>query len=322
MPAIDFDVDAFLLKHERPRDRAVMDLLEFARREERRTYAPDLLDDPVHLQSDKDIAWGRYNGTLKRFVPWLVRLLNGATPSDVIEIGGGTGSSAAAFSHFCGSVVSYDFDEHSLSFGRERCTLMGVRNVEFQCATALGEICTRHADGVDGVLLFAVLEHMTAPERLNTLSVAWDLLRPGGFILIAETPNRLAYLDHHTSGLPFFNMLPEELALRYIDRTERSDVKLSLDLALRDGLDAAKLALVRSGYSGVSYHEFEIAMGYDYSKYIISHPSDPELTGVYGDFSPEQTALSTYSQVKNLGVHPSFFEAYLSIVFRKPCENE
>jgi hypothetical protein len=42
MPVSNFDVDAFLLKRERPRDRAVMDLLEFARREERRSYAPDL----------------------------------------------------------------------------------------------------------------------------------------------------------------------------------------------------------------------------------------------------------------------------------------
>ena len=42
------------------------------------------------------------------------------------------------------------------------------------------------------------------------------------------------------------------------------------------------------------------------------------LEGVYPDFTPETTALRVYCEAKGLDLHPSFFEEYLSILFRKP----
>ena len=77
-----------------------------------------------------------------------------------------------------------------------------------------------HPDGADMVLLFAVLEHLTQEERIRYLSFIWhEILRPGGYLIVVDTPNRLSYFDEHTSVMPFFHLLPPYLALRYFDRS-------------------------------------------------------------------------------------------------------
>ena len=73
-------------------------------------------------------------------------------------------------------------------------------------------MASRHeTDGVDLVLLYALLEHQTLDERIETLRLAERIVRPGGAIVVTETPNRLTYVDRHTSQLPFFHLLPIEL---------------------------------------------------------------------------------------------------------------
>ena len=43
-----------------------------------------------------------------------------------------------------------------------------------------------------------------------------------------ETPNRLLWWDHHTSILPFYGMLPDDLAIAYADRSPRGDLPVAL----------------------------------------------------------------------------------------------
>ncbi len=286
-------------------------------------YAPELAQDPVFVQSTKDIGYNRYNGCLNSFVPWLHRHYNYQTPETLIEIGAGTGSSTAAFAQMCGRITGYDFDEAALEFAQTRLDRLDIRNaklVRLEPQDALESIQRTHPDGVDGIILYAVLEHMTIEERIETLSGLWSLLRPGGCLLIGETPNRLAYLDHHTTGLPFFNMLNEDLALRYFRRTNRNDVIRLVEAGLAQGWESGRLALVRTGYSGASYHEFELALGENYASYIVSSPEDPEIVGAYGDHSAEVNALKSYVVAKQLNIHPCFLEAYLLFVLRRPVE--
>ena len=49
------------------------------------------------------------------------------------------------------------------------------------------------ADPSSVFLLFAVLEHMTEEERIETLSGLWQTLGPDNYIFIGNTPNRLSY---------------------------------------------------------------------------------------------------------------------------------
>jgi S-adenosylmethionine-dependent methyltransferase len=96
--------------------------------------------------------------------------------------------------------------------------MLGQTNIEVRVINAdtlLAQLSANHPpDTADAVLLYAVLEHQHPLERLETLTRCWDLLRPGGVLIVVETPNRIVYFDPHTSLLPFFAMLPPEVAAR------------------------------------------------------------------------------------------------------------
>ena len=97
---------------------------------------------------------------------------------------------------------------------------------------------------------------MTVPERLDALAAAWRVFPSGGILTLVETPNRLWFMDSHTSYLPFFNWLPDDLALRYSQFRPREVVRELQDETPDGGLRD----LLRSG-RGVSFHEFDLAIG-------------------------------------------------------------
>jgi len=66
----------------------------------------------------------------------------------------------------------------------------------------------------DVVLANAVFEHIPQP-RHEYLREVWRLLKPGGLLIINETPNKYLPKDIHTTGLWFLNWLPREVARRY-----------------------------------------------------------------------------------------------------------
>jgi hypothetical protein len=131
---------------------------------------------------------------------------------------------------------------------------------------------------VDVFLCYAVLEHMSVDERLALLQVARDVVRPGGIIVVIETPNRLTPWDYHTSQLPFVNQLPEQLALRYAERSHRSDFVEALRAAAIDGEAALREAFTRWG-RGMSFHEVELVFE-DLPQHTVACSWDPVLLPV------------------------------------------
>ena len=91
-------------------------------------------------------------------------------------------------------------------------TLQNKCILEIGCGTGSSHF---HATKFDVIIFFASLEHMTISERLLSLKGTWDMLTDEGLLVIVETPNRLWYVDSHTSFLPFFHWLPNELAFAY-----------------------------------------------------------------------------------------------------------
>jgi hypothetical protein len=81
-------------------------------------------------------------------------------------------------------------------------------------------------------------------------------LKAGGFLVICETPNRLWWYDSHTSRLPFFNWLPDDLAIEYSARSSRPEFR---ELHDRPIDDQTRLVLSRWG-RGASYHEMELCI--------------------------------------------------------------
>jgi S-adenosylmethionine-dependent methyltransferase len=211
-------------------------------------------------QSDLDAhAFGRMMELENVVIPWVEEVfdLGGAR---VLEIGCGTGSSTIPFALRARSVRACDLSGPSMEAARQRAALLGIDNIVFQIleptwAQSEGSLQTfaEQVGEVDVILMVALLEHMTIRERLAVLRTLWGRLRPGGILVVYETPNRLGFFDWHSFLLPFFHSLPDELALEYASRTPRSFFKVS---ETGDRVEA----LYRLG-RGVSYHEFELAIG-------------------------------------------------------------
>jgi 2-polyprenyl-3-methyl-5-hydroxy-6-metoxy-1,4-benzoquinol methylase len=191
------------------------------------------------------------------FVPWTDRV-RPLAESAVLEYGCGNGAVSAAFAPRAARYIGLDIDEAAVRQGRE---LLGQQGVEAQLKAVpveeiLDEVIALEG-AIDVFLCYAVLEHMTVSERLDLLEAARRVVRPEGVIAVIETPNRLLPWDHHTSQLPFFSQLPDELAIRYRHRSPRADFVAALDRAASKGNGKPHDALTRWG-RGMSYHEFEL----------------------------------------------------------------
>jgi len=188
-------------------------------------------------------------------IPWLdeARPLRG---SKVLEIGCGTGCSSVALAEQGAEVFGIDLDEPSLEVAKRRCEIYGL-DVKFRLANAL-EVGELYRDvRFDFIIFYASLEHMIHHERISAIKTTWDMLPPGGLWSIVETPNRLWLTDRHTSFLPFFHWLPDELAFYYSRFSSRPYFRDRYD---NYDNEQQRLHFLRRG-RGVSFHEFALAIG-------------------------------------------------------------
>lgn len=275
-------------------------------------------DGPDYFRTDLDRhTYMRHDAAVTYIVPWV----NQAFPlhdSSIVEIGCGTGSSTAAFAPFARVVYGYDISPSSIAAARVRLEAHGLADRAELVMSApedlLSTIDERHAvEPVDVVLLYALLEHQKIDERIETLRLAERILRPGGVIVITETPNRLTYFDRHTSQLPFFHMLPVELQLLYAGRSPRVTFAENIDAHRRrgPGEEALRELMIRWGQS-VSYHDFEVAIG-DVNGRILSSGLHPNLMKLRPE-RPEEAPLRDFLGRIDLPIHPGFTRYYLDLI--------
>lgn len=197
-----------------------------------------------------------FAGRLARFrcetIPWLNRSrpLEGA---NIVEVGTGTGASTYALAEQGAKVIGLDLNEEHLAKARLSLNSVGL-DAELRCANATD----LDSMGLqpEWIIFWAVLEHMTIAERIECLQKAWQQLGPGGLMTVIETPNRLWPYDSHTSLLPFYSWLPDDLAFDYSRRSLRKgfggDTYLDQESQMMDFLRRGR---------GVSFHEFDLAIG-------------------------------------------------------------
>lgn len=279
-------------------------------------------------ETDKDLEFV-FSPEAADFNPFYVRTLNYhivMTPwieevfplrtARVLEIGCGAGAATFPVAHKCAQIDSFDIDAGALDWVASKAAAYGLSNValhalppDWATAGKIDRFVAERGAPYDLVLLPAVLEHMLIEERLEALGALWRLLRAGGALVVYDSPNRLYPFDMHSFRLPFFDWIPDEIALRYAARSPRAE--------LRDMLDAAAdkpTALYRIG-RGVSYHEFDLAIGLDafdvlndgYSAHIThrkrNDPYEGLLAGAFEAFAPH--------------VPMGFTKAFLELVLRK-----
>jgi len=257
---------------------------------------------------NKDLAdhvYGRLAHNRAVIVPWLnsIRPLSGAR---ILEIGCGTGSSSVALAEQGALLTGIDIDDDALIVARDRCRTHGV-DCEFHSVNA---VQYQLDEDFDFVIFFASLEHMTISERLTALEHIWSRLNRGSFLVIIETPNRLWYMDRHTSLLPFFDWLPDELAFRYAGKSRR----LSEYKNLRE-LNDANLEHFRRLGRGVSFHEFELACGDPKELNVVSSLLTAMRFQSIG--RPKDWIYKALLRRIYPGLHSGWFDGNLDIVIQR-----
>ena len=268
----------------------------------------------------------RTDGFRRTVIPWLndARPLAGAR---VLEIGCGTGASTVALAEQGAEVTAVDLDEPSLCVADDRLGVYG-RRVELQLLNAT-EVSERFSDRrFDFIVFLATIEHMLHDERIQAMRSTWEMLAPGGLWALADTPNRLWCVDSHTSWLPFFHWLPDELALASSRYSMRQPFASSYGSAMPDAAapgaaaDSAMESFLRHG-RGVSYHEFALAMGDVEALDVVSslpiwlRERSPLHVREFARWIKTDGEFSRILSRVGPPIHPGFYEPNLELIIRK-----
>ncbi len=257
----------------------------------------------------------------ERIIPWLddVRPLAGRK---VLEIGCGTGCSTVALAEQGATVVAVDVDEKSVEVARLRCAVYDL-DATFLIANAVDVGGLLRGQTFDLIIFYASLEHMTHPERIAAIRATWEMLAPGDLWSVVETPNRLWHTDDHTSLLPFFHWLPDELAFSYASFSRRPNFA-----ALYDDFNDVRQRqhFLRRG-RGASFHEFAIAIGPPEQLNVRSCLSAhlAARAGGWRSWWPSWTRRRGPLDVRYRAllaevypsIHPAFFEKDLDLILMK-----
>ena len=258
---------------------------------------------------------GRLNTTRSTVIPWLdsTKTLRN---TEILEIGCGTGASTIALSEQGAKVTALDMDEVALRVAKLRCTEYGLE-VKFVLANAIDTQKLFAGKHFEMVIFYGSLEHMTHLERMKAMKDTWDMLRTGDLWVVVEAPNRLWYYDHHTSWLPFFVWLPDDLAFEYSRYSPRG----SFRECFSDETEEKMTDFLRRG-RGVSYHEFELTMNKPINQLeVVSCLSSflrrqHMLNRLRWRFSTERSFEKLLSHAEP-HVHPCFYQPALDLIIRK-----
>jgi S-adenosylmethionine-dependent methyltransferase len=242
-------------------------------------------------------------------VPWLdsIRPLDGLR---ILEVGAGDGCSTVALAEQGAAVLAVDVNESYLRANEERCRIADLHNVAFATLNSDSLSSVTKVGENDMIVIFAALEHMTFDERMATLRGAWELLDPGNLLVIIETPNRLWYFDDHTSMVPFFHWLPDEVACRYAEHTPRE----YFNTEFTGGVDP--VAFARWG-RGVSFHDFVLALGIPAEQLPVESSMHEYLNMPRWYPHTRDGRFLRMIQAMEPQVPKGFFYSYLDIALRK-----
>ncbi|MEO0561307.1 MAG: class I SAM-dependent methyltransferase [Chloroflexota bacterium] len=277
---------------------------------------------PRNRKSVENVVFRRHDRTLQFVIPWVnaVAPLRGRR---VVELGGGSGSSAHAFAHIAESVTSLDIDARALKAYDVRREVFGMTNMNAVLCSPnniLDNLREIWQPG-DIIVMVAVLEHLTVPERIRYLSEMWSMMTPGDTLVIAETPNRLAYTESHTTGEPFLHLLPDELFFPYLETNTDEDLhqKTAYMGLYRIGeLGNAATNRYRMGM-GASYHEFEVALRTDLNGLLVADGFEQPMLRWFPLLTDDRLLMS-YFKAKLIYAPVGFTRTVLNLILRKPAD--
>lgn len=254
----------------------------------------------------------RLSQAVENFLPWVEHSLP-LKGKHVVEIGCGTGTSTAALARRGAHITALDISAGSIRINRTRLDALGFPRQNYITVEPNWLTEDHHFDWstlalstVDVVVAYALIEHLMPTERLVLLRNLWRGLPAGAHLIVFETPNRLAPMDWHSTHLPFWNTLPDDLAAQYANRSTRSDVPSKLKCGDQE-------TMYRFG-RGASFHEFDLAL----EAYEIVADFESPMALDRSNFGQKHKYTDALKEVlANVSIHKGFAAPSLDLIIRK-----
>jgi 2-polyprenyl-3-methyl-5-hydroxy-6-metoxy-1,4-benzoquinol methylase len=242
-----------------------------------------------------------------------------------IEIGCGAGAKSISLAGVFGEYIGIDIDPTLIRDAVHRNHLYGSSNTRFICGNATDIFRNRksHAipDKIDVLILYAVLEHLTMPERADVLAIASEVVADGGSVVVMESPNLLMPFDSHTTGCHFYNWLPDKLAGNFAKlHAARSSIREMINTS---SSEKEALSMARAG-RGVSYYDFDFWLQRGPTGFnLLADGYDVEMLNMEPLTFQEFTTLG-YLMANETGIPPlGFSRSWLDIIIsNEPVRQE
>jgi 2-polyprenyl-3-methyl-5-hydroxy-6-metoxy-1,4-benzoquinol methylase len=156
----------------------------------------------------------------------------------ILDFGCGSGASTMILARMLpnATFVGVELEGRLLTIARMRAEFYGTANATF-FESPDGDHLPDGIGSFDVVMLSAVWEHLLPHERRKVFPLVWSALKPGGVVILDQTPHRYFPVETHTTMLPLINYLPDRLALacarRFAKRVARDE---SWETLLRRGI--------------------------------------------------------------------------------------
>lgn len=117
----------------------------------------------------------------------------------ILDFGCGFGASSyCMMKRGAKRIVASDLERSNTDFAEQFFTSMGLRDrIDIRCGDIVPSL---ERNSFSMIWLQAVMEHLLPEERRTYLQRFWEALRPGGYLVITETPNRVWPIEGHTTG--------------------------------------------------------------------------------------------------------------------------
>lgn len=149
-------------------------------------------------------------------------------------------------------VIGVELDAGHVAQARMIAEYRRLPNVRFEISPG-GDSLPVKIGQFDFIMLSAVWEHLLPAERPALTKLLWSALKPGGALLVNQTPYRWSPKEHHTTGLWALNYLPDSIAepvARRYSRQASSEIAACdwpqlLRRGIRGGTEGEILRLIR-----------------------------------------------------------------------------
>lgn len=159
----------------------------------------------------------------------------------ILDFGCGSGASSMILTRMFprAEIVGVELDEDLLRVARARAAHYQCANVKILRSPSGSEL-PPDIGKFDFAILSAVYEHLLPDERVTIVPKIWDALGDNGYLFLNMTPHRYFPIEHHTTGLPLINYMPDRLALATTRKfSKRIDKTEPWEMLLRRGIRGA-----------------------------------------------------------------------------------